>query len=71
MATKGSDRRIYVQVAYEITQGNVGREFGNYDAVNDNWPKFVVSRDTVPLSRNGIRHVNIVNFLMAEDIEAL
>lgn len=55
----------------EITQGNVGREFGNYDAVNDNWPKFVVSRDTVPLSRNGIRHVNIVDFLMAEDIEAL
>ena len=71
VATKGGDRRVYVQVAYEITQGNVGREFGNYDAVNDNWPKFVVSRDTVPLSRNGIRHVNIVDFLMAEDIEAL
>ena len=55
----------------KITQGNVGREFGNYDAVNDNWPKFVVSRDTVPLSRNGIRHVNIVDSLMDEDIEAL
>ena len=71
VATKGGDRRIYVQVAYEVNAGNEEREFGNYAAVPDNWPKFVVSRDKVPLSRNGIRHVNIVDFLLADDLEAL
>ena len=45
------------------------REFGNYAAVDDNWPKLVVSRDTVPLSRDGIRHVNIIDFLLADNIE--
>lgn len=70
VATKGGDRRIYVQVAYEVTPGNDAREFGNFDAIRDNWPKLVVSRDTVPLSRNGIRHVNIVDFLMSDDKEA-
>lgn len=30
-----------------------------------------VSRDTVPLSRNGIRHVNIIDFLLADDLETL
>ena len=71
VATKGGDRRIYVQVAYEVNAGNEEREFGNYAAVPDNWPKFVVSRDKVPLSRNGIRHVNVVDFLLADDLEAL
>ena len=71
VATKGGDRRIYVQVAYEVNPGNERREFGNYAAVPDNWPKFVVSRDAVPLSRNGIRHVNIIDFLLSEDLETL
>lgn len=71
VATKGVERRIYVQVAYEVTPDNEEREFGNYAAVDDNWPKFVVSRDKVPLSRNGIRHVNIVDFLLADDLETV
>ena len=70
MATKGGDRRLYVQVAYEVTPDNATREFGNFSVIRDNWPKLVVSRDTVPLSRNGIRHVNIVDFLMSDDKEA-
>ena len=71
VATKGVERRIYVQVAYEVTPDNEEREFGNYSAVDDNWPKFVVSRDKGPLSRNGIRHVNIVDFLLADDLETI
>ena len=69
VATKGGERRLYVQVAYEVTDGNVAREFGNFDAIRDNWPKIVVSRDAVSLSRNGIRHINIVDFLMGDDRE--
>lgn len=69
VATRHGDRRIYVQVAYDVTPQNAAREFGNLAEIDDNWPKFVVSRDTAPMSRNGIRHVNIVDFLLADDIE--
>lgn len=71
VATRHGDRRIYVQVAYDVTPQNAAREFGNLAEIDDNWPKFVVSRDTAPMSRNGIRHVNIVDFLLADDIETI
>ena len=67
VASRGSGERFYVQVAYEITPENQRREFGNYDAVPDHYPKFVVSRDRTPVSYRGVRHVNIVDFLTAGD----
>ena len=67
VATMGGNRRIYIQVAYNLTPDNVTREFGNLEAIQDNWPKYVISNDSASLSRNGIRHVNIVDFLMAGD----
>ena len=67
VATKGGNRRIYMQVAYNLTHDNVTREFGNLEAIHDNWPKYVISNDSASLSRNGIHHVNIVDFLMADD----
>ena len=64
VATRGGSR-IYVQVAYLLaTQETAGREFGVYDAVRDNYPKYVVSMDELDLSRNGIRHKNIRDFLL-------
>ena len=64
VVTLGTAERYYVQVAYEITPGNVAREFGNLELIDDNYPKFVVSRDKTLLSRKGIRHVNIIDFLL-------
>lgn len=71
VATKRGDRRIYIQVAYEVTPENERREFGNLEGIDDNWPKFVISRDKTTMSRNGIRHVNIVDFLLADNFEVL
>lgn len=57
---------IYVQVAYLLASPEtVEREFGIYDAVRDNFPKYVVTMDELDLSRNGIRHLNIRDFLLA------
>ena len=64
VATRGGDQRFYIQVAYEITEKNREREFGNYAPLKDNYPKYVVSRDKVTLSVNGIIHMNIVDFLL-------
>ena len=59
--------KIYVQVCYLLaSQETIKREFGVYDNVNDNFPKYVVSLDEFDMSRNGIKHCNIRNFLTKE-----
>lgn len=44
----------------------VDREFGAYKSVKDNYPKYVLSLDRFDFSRNGIKHLNIIDFLLAE-----
>ena len=64
------DRRgekLYVQVTYLLaSEETVAREFGVYDSIRDNFPKYVVSMDELDLSRSGIKHRNIRDFLLAE-----
>lgn len=58
---------LYVQVAYLLAiEDTIVREFGAYDAVRDNYPKYVVSLDELDMSRNGIKHRNIRDFLTME-----
>ena len=64
VATRKQDEKLYIQVAYEITDRNREREFGNFAAIRDNYPKLVISRDKIPLSENGIIHRNIIDFLL-------
>lgn len=64
VAYKGKER-IYVQVCYLLASPEtVEREFGNLERINDNYPKYVISGDIPDFSRNGIRHFNIVRFLL-------
>jgi hypothetical protein len=59
--------RIYVQVCYLLAEKQtVEREFGVYDCIQDNYPKYVLSLDEFDMSRNGIRHKNIRDFLLEE-----
>lgn len=48
-------------------EDTVKREFGAYDGIQDNFPKYVVSLDEFDMSRNGIKHRNIRDFLLAEE----
>ena len=60
--------KLYVQVAYLLAdESTVKREFGVYDSVKDNFPKYVVTMDELDMSRNGIKHRNIRDFLTAEE----
>ena len=62
------DEKLYVQVTYMIASDEtVQREFGAYDNIRDNFPKYVVSLDEFDMSRNGIKHRNIRDFLLAEE----
>ena len=59
--------KLYVQVAYLLaSEDTIKREFDIYDEVRDNYPKYVVSLDEFDMSRNGIKHMNIREFLKTE-----
>lgn len=59
--------KIYIQVAYLLaSEDTIEREFGAYDGIRDNFPKYVVSLDEFDMSRNGYKHVNIRDFLLMD-----
>lgn len=58
--------KLYVQIAYLLASEEIiCREFGIYNNIRDNFPKYVVSLDEFDLSRNGIKHRNVRDFLLA------
>ena len=64
IATRGEEK-IYIQAAYLLSDEKViEREFGAYDSIKDNYPKYVISMDKLTLSRDGIIHINLLDFLM-------
>lgn len=60
-----NEEKIYIQVAYllEDTKTQV-REFGAYDEIKDNYPKYVLSLDKANFSKDGIIHKNIIDWLI-------
>lgn len=66
VCTKPDGQRIYVQASYIIADmATREREFGNLRAINDNYPKYVISI-TPLLTRNddnGITHLHLRKFL--------
>lgn len=59
------DETAYYQVSYLIgSQRTADREFGAFDGVRDNWPKYVLSMDEFPRTRDGIRGMNIIDWLL-------
>ena len=66
IAEKAGDK-IYIQVAYLLpTEDTINREFGVYESIKDNYPKYVLSMDEFDLSRNGVKHCNLREFLLLE-----
>lgn len=64
IATK-TDEKMYIQVAYLLDNDKViEREFGAFEGLNDDVPKYVLSLDKEDLSRNGIIHKNIIEWLL-------
>ena len=61
------NNKIYIQVSYLLADDNViKREFGVYDNIQDNYPKYVITMDKFNFSENGIIHKNIIEWLLEE-----
>ena len=60
------EEKIYVQVTYQLaSQATVEREFAPLLAINDHYPKYVVSMDSLWQDNvEGVRHRHIADFLL-------
>lgn len=55
----------YYQVAWEMnSEKTMEREFGALEKINDNYPKFLLTTDSFVQPRNGIKHLNVFNWLL-------
>ena len=64
IATKHNQKEYY-QVAFELSNKETEeREFGAYNNIQDNYPKYVISTDKLDYSQNGIIHKNIIDWLL-------
>lgn len=66
MAEK-NDERLYIQVAYMLVDDQtIQREFVNLMAIDDNYPKYVVTMDefAAGTAYKGIRQIHLRDFLM-------
>ncbi|WP_300394505.1 ATP-binding protein [Fusobacterium sp.] len=67
VCTKNGDEKIYIQVAYLLASPEtIEREFSVLEKIPDNYSKYVISMDFFDMSRNGIKHLNIIDFLQKD-----
>ncbi len=58
-------KKCFIQVSYMLSTNNtIEREFGAFKPISDCSPKYVMSLDKLDMSRNGIAHINIIDFLL-------
>ena len=66
---KKMGEKIYVQVTRELSNDDtIEREFRPLLLVRDNYPKYVISTDDFDMSHEGIKHKNIIDFLLDDEI---
>ncbi len=63
------DKRLYIQVAYLLASEEIiKREFTPLQQIRDNYPKYVLSTDTLlGNDYEGIRRMNIMEFLLSDE----
>ncbi len=60
-------KKCFIQVAYIMeSEETITRKFGEFSPIKDASPKYVFSLDRMDMSRNGITHINIIDFLLGK-----
>ena len=66
MVQKSNNEREYYQVAYTVSnERTLNREIQAFKNINDNYPKYLLTLDFDNSSVNGIRKVNVIDWLLS------
>lgn len=58
----------YIQVSLTVSDENTyERELSAFDEIKDNYPKYLITIDKLDYSKNGIIHLNLIDFLNKEE----
>lgn len=64
-----SGKYVYIQVAYILSnEETVNREFSPFFRIPDRFDTYVITADRFDFSRNGVKHLNIIDFLLGDEI---
>lgn len=60
-----NNTKCFIQVAYLLSDESIiKREFSAFSSIKDSAPKYVFSLDRFDMSQDGIKHINIEDFLL-------
>lgn len=60
-----NNTKCFIQVAYLLSDESIiKREFSAFSSIKDSAPKYVFSLDQFDMSQDGIKHINIEDFLL-------
>ena len=60
-----NNTKCFIQVAYLLSdEAIIKREFSAFSSIKDSAPKYVFSLDQFDMSQDGIKHINIEDFLL-------
>lgn len=60
-------KKCFIQIAYLLSSEEViDREFGAFKSIRDASPKYVLSLDEYDMSKDGIKHINIEEWLLGK-----
>ena len=54
----------YYQVAWEISAEKTEKREFAFEKIKDNYPKFLLTTESFPQSKNGVKHINVFNWLL-------
>ena len=61
------DNRVYYQVSTSILDPQTfQREIAPLKMINDHYSKWIVTMDEVPMGEDGIRQINVIDFLLGK-----
>ncbi|MGM9970327.1 MAG: ATP-binding protein [Anaeroplasma sp.] len=64
---ENGDDKMYIQVSATVLDPNTfTREISPLEKIKDNYPKYIVTMDELPMNKDGIKQINIIDFLMNE-----
>lgn len=68
---KKANQYAYVQVSMSVQDPSVEeREFRPFLQIRDAYPRYLFSLDPLPVQRDGVRHLNLMEFLQSgSDLE--
>jgi len=64
-----NQHKCYIQAAYLLTTPDTrAREFDAFSPIKDAYPRYVITLDPIPQDQDGIRHLNLLDFLENETL---